>query len=173
MLNERIAKNVGPDGIDIAWDERGERSNPTVLLVSGESRRSFIHWPEGFLDALVCRGLHVLRFDNRDAGTRRICGRAPSRYGGGAAGDLASASYTLAHMAADAVGLLDAVGIESAHVVGASMGDIAQTMAIEHLERVRSLTSLMSTTGAPTVGQADPETLKALFGGRLRAHAAG
>ena len=166
MLNERIAKNVGPDGIDIAWDERGERSNPTVLLVMGVTAQ-LIHWPEGFLDALVCRGLHVLRFDNRDAGHSTHMRGAPlPDMAAALRGDLASASYTLSHMAADAVGLLDAVGIESAHVVGASMGgDIAQTMAIEHPERVRSLTSLMSTTGAPTVGQADPETLKALFGG--------
>src|SRR5690606_27566637 len=81
-------------------------------------------------------------------------------------GDCSSAAYTLSHMAADAVGLLDALRIESAHVVGSSMGgDIAQTIAIEHPGRVRSLTCLMSTTGAPTAGQPDPETMKALFAG--------
>lgn len=166
MLNERIAKNVGPDGIDIAWDERGDRSNPTVLLVMGVTAQ-LIHWPEGFLDALVSRGLHVLRFDNRDAGhSTHMRGAPVPDMAAALRGDLSSASYTLSNMAADAVGLLDAVGIASAHVVGASMGgDIAQTIAIDHPDRVRSLSSLMATTGAPAVGQADPETLNALFGG--------
>jgi pimeloyl-ACP methyl ester carboxylesterase len=82
------------------------------------------------------------------------------------AGDPSSASYTLRDMAADAVGLLDVLGLDSAHVVGASMGGaIAQTMAIEHPRRVRSLTSIMFTTGAPGVGQPHPEALQALFGG--------
>jgi pimeloyl-ACP methyl ester carboxylesterase len=82
------------------------------------------------------------------------------------AGDLSSASYTLSDMAADAAGLLDALGVEKAHVVGASMGGfIAQTMAIEHPDRVRSLTSMMSTTGNMQVGQPSPEVLRAVFGG--------
>jgi pimeloyl-ACP methyl ester carboxylesterase len=82
-------------------------------------------------------------------------------------GDLSSASYTLSDMAADAVGLLDALAIDSAHIVGASLGGaIAQTMALEHRTRVRSLTSMMSTTGDLRVGQAHPATLKAVFGGR-------
>ncbi|HVJ92039.1 MAG TPA: alpha/beta hydrolase [Labilithrix sp.] len=166
MLNERIAKNVGPDKIDIAWEERGDRTDPTVLLVMGVAAQ-LVHWPEGFLDALLARGLHCVRFDNRDAGHSTHLANAPlPDMAAALKGDLSSASYTLSNMAADAVGLLDALGIESAHVVGASMGgDIAQTIAIEHPSRVRSLTSMMATTGAPSVGQPDPETLKALFGG--------
>jgi pimeloyl-ACP methyl ester carboxylesterase len=82
------------------------------------------------------------------------------------AGDLSSVSYTLSDMAADAVGLLDALGFEKAHVVGASMGGaIAQTMAIEHPERVRSLTSMMSTTGNMSVGQVSPDALREVFSG--------
>lgn len=82
------------------------------------------------------------------------------------AGDFSSAAYTLSHMAADAVGLLDALELDAVHVVGASLGGaIAQTMAIEHPARILSLTSMMSTTGNMTVGQAHPETLKAVFGG--------
>jgi pimeloyl-ACP methyl ester carboxylesterase len=81
------------------------------------------------------------------------------------AGDLSSVSYTLSDMAGDAVGLLDALGIETAHVVGASLGGaIGQTMAIEHPARVRSLTSMMSTTGNTSVGKPDPEVLRQLFG---------
>lgn len=164
MLNERMARGVGPDKIDIAWEERGDRKNPTVLLVMGLAAQ-LVHWPEGFLDALVSRDLHLVRFDNRDAGhSTHLDGAPPPDMAAALRGDLSSASYTLSHMAADAVGLLDALGIDSAHVAGASMGgDIAQTIAIEHPTRVRSLTSLMSTTGAPTVGQPDPETLKRLF----------
>src|SRR3954466_5433416 len=76
------------------------------------------------------------------------------------------ASYTLSEMAADTVGRLDALGIDAAHVVGASMGGaIAQTMAIEHPKRVRSLTSMMSTTGDMKVGQVHPATMKSVFGG--------
>jgi pimeloyl-ACP methyl ester carboxylesterase len=82
------------------------------------------------------------------------------------AGDLSSVSYTLSDMAADAVGLLDALGFEKAHAVGASMGGaIAQTMAIEHPDRVRSLTSMMSTTGNMSVGQPSPDVLREVFGG--------
>jgi pimeloyl-ACP methyl ester carboxylesterase len=81
-------------------------------------------------------------------------------------GDLSSVLYTLSDMASDAVGLLDVLGINSAHLVGVSMGGaIAQTVAIEHPERVRSLTSMMSTTGDMKVGQTAPETMKALFSG--------
>ncbi|SRR5690606_3172149 len=164
MLNERIARGVGPDKIDIAWEERGDRKNPTVLLVMGLAAQ-LVHWPGGFLDALLSRGLHLVRFDNRDAGhSTHMKGAPPPDMAAAMKGDLSSASYTLSHMASDAVGLLDALEIDSAHVVGASMGgDIAQTIAIEHPNRVRSLTSMMSTTGAPTVGQPDPETLKRLF----------
>lgn len=166
MLNERIAKNVGPDKLDLAWEEHGDRKNPTVLLVMGVAAQ-LVHWPAGFLSALVARGLHVVRFDNRDAGhSTHLCNAPLPDLPAALRGDLSSASYTLSHMAADAVGLLDVLGIDSAHLVGASMGgDIAQTIAIEHPSRVRSLTSLMATTGAPSVGQPDPETLKALFGG--------
>jgi pimeloyl-ACP methyl ester carboxylesterase len=79
-------------------------------------------------------------------------------------GDLSSVTYTLSDMAADAVGLLDALGLKQAHVAGASMGgQIAQTIAIEHPDRVRSLTSMLSTTGNPSVGQPDPAALREVF----------
>lgn len=166
MLDERIAKGVGPARLDIAWDEHGDRRHPTVLLVMGLATQ-LVHWPLGFVEALVARDLHVIRFDNRDAGhsTHMHDAKTPD-LPAALAGDLSSASYTLSDMAADAVGLLDALSIESAHLVGTSMGgEIAQTIAIEHPARVRSLTSISSTTGARAVGQPHPKTLEALFAG--------
>jgi pimeloyl-ACP methyl ester carboxylesterase len=165
-MNERIAHGVGPARLDIAWDERGDRRHPTVLLVMGLANQ-LVHWPSGFLDALVARELHVVRFDNRDSGrSSHIAGVPAPDLPAALRGDLSSASYTLSDMAGDAVGLLDAIGIDSAHVVGASMGGaIAQTIAIEHPTRVRSLTTMMFTTGAPNVGQIHPATASGLFGG--------
>jgi pimeloyl-ACP methyl ester carboxylesterase len=124
-----------------------------------------VHWPVGFLQALVERELHVVRFDNRDSGRSSHMVDAPTPdLAAALKGDLSSASYSLSDMAADAVGLLDAVELEAVHVVGASMsGGIAQLMAIEHPSRVRSLTAMMSTTGAPSVGQIHPATAQKLF----------
>lgn len=164
MLNEQIAKTVGPAGIDIAYERRGNAGDPTVLLIMGLAAQ-LVHWPTGFLDALVARGLHVVRFDNRDSGRSTHLEDAPKPDVAAAlAGDLSSASYTLSDMAADAMGLLEFLGIRSAHIVGASMGAaIAQVMAIEYPDRVRSLTSMMFTTGAPSVGQMRPDVQQALF----------
>lgn len=166
MLNEQIAKNVGPAHLDIAWDQRGDPSHPTVLLVMGLAAQ-LVSWPLGFLQALVARDLHVVRFDNRDAGrSTHMSAAPPPDLPAALQGDLASASYTLSDMAADAVGLLDALALDAAHVVGASMGGgIAQTIAIEHPARVRSLTTMMWTTGDTSVGQVHPATAQALFGG--------
>jgi pimeloyl-ACP methyl ester carboxylesterase len=117
-----------------------------------------IDWPEGFVDELVAHGFRVISYDNRDAGlSTEFEGPPPTRR------QLAKAvllrrplasHYKLGDMARDGVGVLDALGIDSAHVVGMSMGGmIAQEIAIEHPERVRSLTSIMSTTGNPRVGR--------------------
>jgi pimeloyl-ACP methyl ester carboxylesterase len=166
MLNERIATGIGPAGIDIAYEQRGDPADPTVLLIMGVGAQ-LVNWPTGFLDALVGRRLHVIRFDNRDSGRSTHFDTAPKPdLAAALTGDLSSASYTLSDMAADAVGLLNTLGIETAHVVGASMGGaIAQVMAIEHPNRVRSLTSMMSTTGDMSVGQPHAATLKELFSG--------
>jgi len=166
MMTERIANDVGPAHLDIAWEERGDPKHPAVLLVMGLAAQ-LVNWPDGFVEALVARGLRVVRFDNRDAGRSGHMRHAPPPdLPAVLKGDLSSASYTLSDMAADAVGLLDALKIDSAHFVGASMGGgIVQTMAIEHPARVRSLTTMMWTTGDPSVGQMHPATMKAVFGG--------
>jgi len=163
---DEIAFKVGPAGIDIAYQRFGNPDAPLALLIMGIAGQS-INWPDAFCQRLVERGLQVIRFDNRDAGlSTHMTGAPAPDLAAALAGDFRSASYTLSDMAADAVGLLDALGFEKAHVVGASMGSfLAQTMAIEHPERVRSLTSMMSTTGNLSVGQASPEALREVFGG--------
>ena len=103
MLNEQIARGVGPSRIDIAYERRGDPSHPTALLVMGLAAQ-MVNWPVGFLDALVRRGLHVVRFDNRDAGhSTHLHDAPPPDLPAALRGDLSSASYTLSHMAADAV----------------------------------------------------------------------
>jgi len=166
MLNEHIAHDIGRSHIDICYERRGDPAHPTVLLVMGLAAQ-LVHWPLGFIEALVQRDLHVVRFDNRDAGRSTHMHEAPpADLPAALRGDLSSVSYTLSDMAADAVGLLDALRIDAAHVVGASMGGgIAQVMAVEHPTRVRSLTSMMWTTGDVAVGQPHPATLQALYGG--------
>lgn len=163
---EERAANVGPAGIEIAYQRFGDPAAPPMLMIMGVAAQ-MIHWPDALCHELAGYGLHLIRFDNRDAGrsTHLVDAPVPDLQAV-LAGDLASVSYTLSDMAADAVGLLDVLGIDSAHIVGASMGGaIAQTLAIEHPARVRSLTSMMSTTGHRSVGQPDPEALQEVFSG--------
>jgi len=157
------AHGVGPAKIEIAYERFGSADAPPVLLIMGLGTQ-MIAWTDGFCQELVERGLHVVRFDNRDVGLSTHLTNAPfPNFPAVLAGDLSSVSYTLSDMAADTVGLLDALGLESAHLVGASLGGfVAQTVTIEHRARVRSLTSIMSSTGARDVGQASLEALQAL-----------
>jgi pimeloyl-ACP methyl ester carboxylesterase len=165
IVDEKASK-VGPAGIDIAYQRFGKPDAPVVLLIMGIGGQS-IQWPDAFCHALADRGLQVIRFDNRDVGlSTHMTEAPPPDLPAAQAGDLSSVSYTLSDMAADTVGLLDVLGFEKAHVVGASMGGfIAQTMAIEHPDRIRSLTSMMSTTGDKSVGQPSPDALRAVFSG--------
>jgi pimeloyl-ACP methyl ester carboxylesterase len=155
-MGEEKVRNVGPAGIEIAYERFGDPQAPPVLLMMGGGAQ-MISWPEGFCAELVGRGLHVIRFDNRDTGRSTHFHDAPAPdLPAALAGDLSSAPYTLSDMAADTAGLLDALGLKSAHLVGASLGGmVAQTTVIEYPDRVRSLTSMMATTGDPSVGQAD------------------
>ncbi len=158
---------VGSSGIDIAYHRLGKPDAPAVLLIMGIAAQS-IHWPEEFCRELVGSGLQVIRFDNRDSGlSTHLTDAPPPNLPAVLAGDRSSASYTLSDMAADAIGLLDHLEIEKAHVAGASMGgQIAQTVAIDHPQRVRSLISMMSTTGNMQVGQPSPEVMREVFSGR-------
>lgn len=165
-MNEIIVDNVGPSKIRIAYERWGDSEAPPVLLIHGLAAQ-LVSWPDGFCSALVEAGLQVIRFDNRDVGRSTHIADAPvPDLPAVLGGDLSSVSYTLSDMAADAVGLLDTLGIERAHLVGASMGGaIAQTIAIEYPRRVLSLTSMMSSTGDRNVGQVSPKIMKELFGG--------
>ena len=153
--------------VELCYDTLGDPSGPPILLIAGLGVQ-LIDWPDHVLDPLVDAGLHLIRFDNRDAGLSTSFDGSPQDPGAVLdammAGEEPDVAYTLADMAADAIGLLDALGIERAHVLGVSMGGmIAQTVAIMFPERVRSLTSIMSTTGAGEVGQPSPEALEALL----------
>jgi pimeloyl-ACP methyl ester carboxylesterase len=123
-----------------------------------------VNWPEGFCLELAGHGLHLIRFDNRDAGYSTHFTEAPvPDFAAIQSGDFTTITYTLSDMAADIAGLMDTLGYDSVHLVGASMGGmIAQTIAIEYPDKVRSLTSMMSTTGHPLVGQADFSVLAGL-----------
>ncbi len=157
-----------PSGIELEYDTFGSPDDPTLLLVMGFTAQ-MTAWEDGFCKLLADGGLQVVRFDNRDCGlSTKLDGVAvdPMAVMGAAmtGGELPPVPYTLSDMAADAVGLLDHLGVDRAHVLGASMGGmIVQTMAIEHPQRVRSLTSVMSTIGDPEHGKATPEAMTALL----------
>ncbi len=151
-------------GIDLAYETFGDPADPPVLLVMGLGTQ-MLGWPEGFCEELTRHGHFVVRFDNRDIGLSTHLHDAPAPNPFAAiAGDLSSASYTLSDMASDTVGLIDHLGLDAVHLVGASMGGmIAQTVAIEHPRRVLSLTSIMSTTGDRAVGTPTQEAMAALL----------
>ena len=157
---EESAQNVGPSKITMAYQRFGNPALPPVFLIMGAGAQ-MINWPEGFCVELASRGLHLIRFDNRDAGLTTHFSDAPvPNFSAIQSGDFSTVTYTLSDMAADTVGLMDALGYDSVHLVGASIGGmIAQTIAIEYPQRVRSLTSIMSTTGDSSVGQPDYSVL--------------
>jgi pimeloyl-ACP methyl ester carboxylesterase len=144
-------------GITLCYETFGDPRNPPLLLVMGLATQ-MVAWNAEFCELLASQGFYVIRFDNRDVGRSthmrsnkppsvwQLLTRSPS-----------AASYTLADMADDAVGLLRKLGLAPAHIVGASMGGmIAQTIAVYHPEAVRSMTSIMSNTGSRIAGQPSP-----------------
>ena len=156
------------NGIDLCYDTFGDPAAPPLLLIMGLNSQ-MIAWDDEFCSELARRGYRVIRYDNRDIGlsTRFDAAGVPDVSAAFMAvmqGKTVEAPYRLTDMAADAVGLLDALGIARAHVVGASMGGaIAQTLAIEHPSRLLTLTSIMATTGAPGLPPPTPEALAVLF----------
>ena len=159
--------SVNANGIEIVYDTFGEPTAAPMLLIMGLGEQ-MITWDEEFCAALAAQGYWVIRFDNRDVGlsTRLDEAGVPDILALTQAqeqGQAILAPYTLGDMADDAVGLLDALEIESAHVVGVSMGGgIAQMMAMYHAGRVRTLTSIMSSTSDPDLPPPSPEAATAL-----------
>ncbi|MFF7144714.1 alpha/beta fold hydrolase [Streptomyces nodosus] len=160
--------------VSLAYESFGDPGNPPVLLVMGFGAQ-LLAWHEDFCRALADRGRYVIRYDNRDCGLSTTFDDHPVDMGAFIAavssGDLPAAlamiPYRLLDMADDGLGLLTALGIERAHVVGASMGGmIAQTMALSSPERVLTLTSMMSSTGESEYGRPSPEAQAVLFGPR-------
>lgn len=158
---------VRVDSIDIEFESFGRDEDPVILLIMGYSAQ-LTRWPESLCHRLADRRFRVIRFDNRDVGKSthlldmgtpdlaQLAGRV-------AAGETPCVPYTLDDMARDAVGLLDALAIESAHIVGASMGGmIAQLIAIDCPQKLKSLVSIMSTTGRRDLPPADSRTMAAL-----------
>jgi len=143
-------------GIQLCAETFGDPADPPLLLVMGLGMQ-MVHWPPALIAELVARGLHVVRFDNRDRGrSTHVATAAPSRLRL-LTRRFEPEQYALEDMARDTAGLLDALGLESVHVAGVSMGGmIAQTLAARWPRRVRSLVSIMSTTGSRLVGQPRP-----------------
>jgi pimeloyl-ACP methyl ester carboxylesterase len=159
------------DGVSIAYETFGEPGDPPVLLVMGFGAQ-LIAWHEDFCSMLAGRGRYVIRYDNRDCGLSSRFDDHPVDVGRLIAavsrGDIPAARamipYSLQDLADDGLGLLTALGIEQAHIVGSSMGGmIAQVMAISHPDRVLTLTSMMSSTGEPAYGRSTPAAQQALF----------
>jgi pimeloyl-ACP methyl ester carboxylesterase len=153
--------------IEIFYEDHGDPAHEVILLVMGLGAQLTL-WPDELVEALVSEGFRVIRYDNRDIGlSQKFDGaRAPSppvQLLRKKIGWPARVPYTLTDMAYDGIGLLDALGIDKAHVVGASMGGmIVQLMAVHHPERLMTMTSIMSTTGNGKLPQAEKNAIGAL-----------
>ena len=158
---------VRANGIDIEYESFGRDSDPLVLLVMGFAAQ-LIFWPESLCEGLAAKGFRVVRFDNRDIGksthlAERGTPNIPELMKQAMSGRQPEVPYSLSDMAEDAVGLMSALGVERAHIVGASMGGmIAQLVAINHPDRTKSLTSIMSTTGRRDLPPGNPDALALL-----------
>ncbi|WNV90432.1 alpha/beta hydrolase [Umezawaea sp. Da 62-37] len=149
--------------LELEYDTFGDPADPPMVLVMGLGAQ-MTTWDEGFCGLFAAQGFHVIRYDNRDVGLSTWLDDLPlPDLAALLSGDTSTAPYLIADLAADLIGLLDALGIDRAHVVGASMGGmIVQQAAIDHPERLLSLCSIMSTTGDPSVGQGRPEVIATL-----------
>ena len=154
--------------IELEYDTFGDSNNPALLLIMGYTAQ-MVAWEDELCRMFAANNLFVIRFDNRDCGLSTKFDGVQVDVNAVIAAALMEdpippVPYTLSHMSSDAVGLLDYLRIDRAHVLGASMGGmIAQVMTIEHPTRVRTLTSVMSMSGEPEYGQSAPEAMNALL----------
>ncbi len=159
---------IAANGVELFYDDHGATDAPVILLIMGLATQ-MIAWPQAFIDTLTAAGFRVIRYDNRDIGLSAHLDDAPSpslvwTVLAKRLGLPVSLGYSLTDMAHDAIGLLDALGIPSAHIVGASMGGmISQLVAVEAPSRVRTLTSIMSTSGARGLPGPSPALRKRLM----------
>ena len=158
----RTEGTVAANGIELAYETFGDRSDPPMVLVMGLGAQMIV-WPDELCQGLAGAGHFVVRFDNRDVGHSTHFGHVPPPR----LVDLVlrrRPPYLVADMANDVVGLLDGLGLGAVHLVGASMGGfIAQTVAIDHPTRVRTLTLIMTSTGSRLVGTAKPRVMTRLL----------
>ncbi len=158
---------IKANGLAFEYESFGSTQDPAILLIMGFSAQMTL-WPIELCEGLASRGYRVVRFDNRDVGLTQKLEHAGvpnvmEAFGKVAAGQPIESPYKLADMAADAAGILDALSLKDAHIVGASMGGmIAQLVALNHPAKVRSLTSIMSSTGRPGLPPGKPEAMAVL-----------
>jgi pimeloyl-ACP methyl ester carboxylesterase len=162
---------IKANGVELYYEESGPADAPVILLVMGLGTQ-MIAWPEPFIKGLAAKGFRVIHYDNRDIGqSQHLHGApAPNLIWAMLASRLGlplNLAYRLSDMAADGAALLDALRIEKAHVVGASMGGmIAQLMASNHPERVATMTSIMSSSGRPGLPGPSPELRRRMLAKR-------
>ena len=158
---------IKANGLSFEYETFGDSKNPTVLMIMGFSAQMTM-WPVELCHGIASRGYQVVRFDNRDIGlSEKLDGAGAvnvmEAFMKAASGQPISSPYQLNDMAADAVGILDALKIDKAHIVGASMGGvIAQLVALNYPQKTKSLTSIMSSTGRPGLPPSSPEALAVL-----------
>ena len=150
-------------GISLCYERLGDPDGPPIVLIMGLGQQ-LLAWPEELCDGLLDRGFQLVRFDNRDIGHSTHSTLRPPSFKQLMARRFDPGQYTLSDMAADVAGLIDALELRPAHIVGVSMGGmIGQTLAAQHSPHVRSLASIISSTGSRRVGWVAPSTLRLMF----------
>jgi pimeloyl-ACP methyl ester carboxylesterase len=171
-MDEAAARTLGrvaANGIELAYETFGDASAPPVVLIMGLATQ-MIAWPDRLCEGLARNGLFVVRFDNRDVGESTHLRNLPPPRLADIVVRRRPPPYSIGDMAADVAGLLDSLGLGQVHLVGASMGGfIAQTVALEHADRVRTLTLMMTSTGSRRVGQPKPRVYARLLRRRVAA----
>jgi pimeloyl-ACP methyl ester carboxylesterase len=165
-MDDAAARTVGrvaANDIELAYETFGDPTAPPVVLIMGLATQ-MIAWPDEFCGALARRGLFVIRFDNRDVGESTHLRNLPPPRLADIVVRRRPPPYSISDMADDVAGLIDGLGLGEVHLVGASMGGfIAQAVALEHADRIRTLTLLMTSTGSRRVGQPKPRVYARLL----------
>jgi pimeloyl-ACP methyl ester carboxylesterase len=163
----RTQGRVAANGIELAYETFGDPGAPPAVLIMGLATQ-MIAWPDELCEGLARRGLFVVRFDNRDVGESTHLRNLPPPRLADIMVRRRPPPYSIGDMAADVAGLIDGLGLGAVHLVGASMGGfIAQTVALEHAARVRTLTLMMTSTGSRRVGQPRPRVYARLLRRRV------